>query len=226
MTLKSSRRWIAVAGLLAVCGYMAYRLWAPFGDLDGESTQLVQLLHLRPGNIVAEVGAGDGSLSEVLLRKMGPGAKVITTELDSKKLGTLREKASHEPQGIWTVIQGNERVSRLPDGCCDAIVMRRVYHHVTQPREMDRSLVAALKPGGRIAVIDFKRNPVLSWISPVKNVPANRQGHGIAPDAVLAELRSAGFILEAFLAQWPGRSYCLVMRRADQDIAIEARNSH
>lgn len=68
--------------------------------------------------------------------------------------------------------------------------MRRVYHHFTEPGRMDASLLASLRPGGRLAVIDFEPR---GGGSPPPGVPANRQGHGVPKSIVVEELTRAGF---------------------------------
>jgi SAM-dependent methyltransferase len=55
-----------------------------------------------------------------------------------------------------TVIEGAEAATNLPDACCDAIFLRNVYHHITAVDAFNRSLVASLKPGGRLAIIDLE----------------------------------------------------------------------
>ena len=73
-------------------------------------------------------------------------------------------------------------------GCCDAILVRDAYHHLTQPGDIVRSLAAALKPGGRLAVIDFPPRPNTEV---PEGVPANRLGHGVPPEVVQREVGAA-----------------------------------
>jgi len=101
----------------------------------------------------------------------------------------------------------------LEDNCCDAILMRGVYHHVTRPVETNASLYHALPPGGRLAVVDFPPGWFLSTFFRVKGVPANRGGHGVPPDVVIAELEMAGFSLARRIDKWDGRLYCLVFQK-------------
>jgi SAM-dependent methyltransferase len=57
------------------------------------------------------------------------------------------------------VLEGAESSTNLPSACCDAIFLRDAYHHLTRPQEFDASLLAALKPGGRLAIMDFPPEP-------------------------------------------------------------------
>ncbi len=54
-----------------------------------------------------------------------------------------------------TVIEGAAAATNLPDACCDAVFLRHVYHHITEIDAFNKSLLASLKPGGRLAIIDF-----------------------------------------------------------------------
>lgn len=85
--------------------------------------------------------------------------------------------------------------------------MRHVYHHLTQPAEFDQALVRSLKPGARLAVIEF---PPRSGLAPVEGVPANRGGHGIPQKIVIEELTSTGLQLVKTVNGWPGDDYCML----------------
>ena len=105
------------------------------------------------------------------------------------------------------VVESAEADTNLPTACCDAIFLRRVYHHLTKPAEFDAKLLASLRPGGRLAIIDF---PPRSGLEPVQGVPANRGGHGIPEKIVVEELTRAGLQLEKEVNDWPDDSYCVV----------------
>jgi SAM-dependent methyltransferase len=111
------------------------------------------------------------------------------------------------------VVEAREVDTGLEDSCCDAIAMRGVYHHVTRPLETNASLYRALRPDGRLAVVDFAPEWFLSTFFQVKGVPSNRGGHGILPELVIKELEMAGFSLERRIDNWDGRSYCLVFQK-------------
>ena len=115
------------------------------------------------------------------------------------------------------VVQAAERQTNLPDNCCDGIVLRHVYHHLTAPTEMDASLLRSLKPGGELAVIDFSPRKWLSLTDPVKGVPANRGGHGIPQKILVEELTKAGFQVVKVFNDWPDDSYCVLLRKAAQN---------
>jgi SAM-dependent methyltransferase len=116
-----------------------------------------------------------------------------------------------------TVVQAHARDTGLPTNCCDAVVLRRVYHHLSDPLVTNRDLLRALRPGGVLAIIDFP--PMLSclWPWPPNGVPQNRGGHGIAVHLVVEEVTASGFELVKVIEDWPGRSplasYCIVFRK-------------
>ena len=72
------------------------------------------------------------------------------------------------------------------------------------------TLLEAIRPGGRLAIIDFEPSWFLSTFFPVKAVPSDRGGHGIPPDVVVRELTRAGFVLSRQIEDWAGGQYCLV----------------
>ncbi len=105
------------------------------------------------------------------------------------------------------MVESAETDTNLPAGCCDAIFLRRVYHHLTKPVEFDAKLVRSLKPGGRLAIIEF---PPRRELEPVEGVPSNRGGHGIPQKIVVDELTAAGLQVEKIVNDWPEDSYCIL----------------
>jgi SAM-dependent methyltransferase len=100
------------------------------------------------------------------------------------------------------IVEAQADASGLPEACCDAIFLRDVYHHLTQPEPTLASLRAALRPGGRLVVIDFRPT---RWLAPwtPKGIPADRGGHGVTPEIVERECAAAGFERLALDAGWP-----------------------
>jgi SAM-dependent methyltransferase len=83
------------------------------------------------------------------------------------------------------VIEGATDSTNLPPLCCDAILIRDAYHHLTSPEAIIKSFAASLKPGGRLAVIDF---PPRANSEVPAGVPANRGGHGVPIEVVVKEV--------------------------------------
>jgi SAM-dependent methyltransferase len=167
---------------------------------DGEELpRLRQVLALEAGMVVADVGAGNGELTFALAREV---ARVYATEIDAARL----KKLHAAKPGNVTVVEASSGETGLPPGCCDAIVLRRVYHHLTDPASINASLLRALRPGGVLAVIDFP--PPFFW---------GRGALGVPQQAVIAEAGASGFELVRLIDDWPGRgplrSYCAVLRK-------------
>jgi ubiquinone/menaquinone biosynthesis C-methylase UbiE len=178
-----------------------------------EIARLQRLMGWKAGQTIADVGAGEGEIGIATAAVVGESGKVYLTELDEKKRKALEHTVQAKGLKNVAVVQGAEKETKLPDNCCDEIVLRRVYHHLTAPAEMDASLLRSLKPGGEIAVIDFAPRKWLSESEPVKGVPANRGGHGIPQKILIEEMRAAGFTVEQVVNDWPD-GYCVLFRKA------------
>src|SRR3954463_2054831 len=161
--------------------------------------ELAAVLELAPGMTVADVGAGGGAMTMIMARHLGAAGRVYATDIGAAQLDELRQLASREHLENVIVVEGAEQSANLPDACCDAIFLQDVYHHLTRPSEINRSLLAALKPGGRLAVIDFEPKPG-SPLPP--GVTANRGGHGIPPAVVASEVPASGFAHVRTIEKW------------------------
>ena len=161
--------------------------------------KLVDALGLKRGMTVADIGAGFGAMSVVLAKWIGAG-HVFATDVAPRQLTVIREYVKKEGLKNVTVIEGASAATNLPEACCDAIFMRDVYHHIGAVEEFNKSLLASLKPGGRVAIIDFL--PRAGSALP-EGVRANRGGHGISPPIVVEELKAAGFTHVRTIDSWP-----------------------
>jgi ubiquinone/menaquinone biosynthesis C-methylase UbiE len=179
--------------------------WTGFGfDARGrEMPRLKEALVLRAGMVVADVGAGNGQLTLALAAAVGPDGRVFSTEIDPERLRALRKLSAEAQLGNVTVVEAKANESGLPDDCCDAIVLRRVYHHLSDPGATNASLFRALRPGGLLVVIDFPPPPLFS-----------RGSAGVPAQDVIDEVTANGFRLLALSRDWPGRgplgSYCVL----------------
>jgi ubiquinone/menaquinone biosynthesis C-methylase UbiE len=167
-----------------------------------EVPELVKLLNLKPGMTVADVGAGFGAWTVRFAKVVGPSGRVYATDIGAAQLASLRDYTKREGLTNVTVLEGAADTSNLPALCCDAVLIRDAYHHLTQPDKIVASLAAALKPGGRLAVIDFPPRPNSEVPA---GVHANRGGHGVPPEVVE---REAGMVLTHVqtIAKWVPQS--------------------
>jgi predicted methyltransferase len=153
-----------------------------------EVPRLVQVLELKPGMTVADVGAGFGAWTMAFSRWIGPAGRVYASDIGAAQLTALRESVQRERLNNVTVIEAGLNTTNLPPLCCDAILIRDAYHHFTSPDDIVKSLAASLKPGGRLAVIDFPPRPNSEVPAGVR---ANRRGHGVPPEIVQQEVGAA-----------------------------------
>jgi ubiquinone/menaquinone biosynthesis C-methylase UbiE len=203
------RRFSAVAVTLLLSAVSAgCGNWSGFGFRADrpEMSRLRQVLALEPGKVVADVGAGKGELTFALAREVGASGRVFSTEIDPDRLRRLREKVVTDKLGNVTLLEGAGGETGLPPNCCDAIVLRRVYHHLTDSPAINASLLRSLRPGGVLAVIDFP--PPLFF---------SRGEFGVPAKSVGSEVTASGFELLRLIDDWPGRgplgSYCVVFRK-------------
>ncbi len=168
-------------------------------DAELDAPKLAAVLGLEPGMTVADVGAGFGAMTVVLAHRDKTG-KFIATDVAERQLAVIRDYVKREGLENVTVVQSGAASANLPDACCDAIFLRNVYHHITEVTAFNRSLFAALKPGGRLAIIDAAPGP---GSETPKGVPVNREGHGIRSAIVRDELLAAGFVVDRTIDKWP-----------------------
>lgn len=202
---------IALAGLAVALGGGAVFAATPFGrDVifhlvpiawTGEAARLADALGVKPGAVVADVGAGNGALITDLARRVGPGGRAFATERTPDQRAAISARAAGAGVAV-TVIAAGDDVTNLPAGCCDAIAMRMVMHHVANPPALARDLRRAVRAGGRVGVIDF--NPGA--------LPHLEADHGVSPGAVIAAFDAAGLEVVSRNEQWGGRTYLLVFR--------------
>ena len=201
-----TRLTIVAALFMQLAGHAAHAQEPDAAQIRQERAQaerdlphLVEALQLEPGMTVADVGSGGGAVT-VVLGKWNTSGRIFATDITERGLRLTRDYAKREGLTNVTVIEGAAGATNLPDACCDAIFMRDVYHHITDVESFNRSLKASLKPGGRLAIIDFRPNEGSKLPA---GVPANRQGHGISPAIVETELTAAGFTHIKTVDKWP-----------------------
>jgi ubiquinone/menaquinone biosynthesis C-methylase UbiE len=202
-----NRKRLVIAVLVCTVIAGAGLLRRANADASDEIKRLAALMEWKPETVVADVGAGDGRYAFAAAQLVGASGKVFATEIDQEKLASLRSDVAKRHLTNVIVVESKEADTNLPAECCDAIFLRRVYHHLTKPSEFDAALLRSLKPGGKLAIIEF---PPRSGLEPVEGVPANRGGHGIPQEVVIEELTSAGLQLVKTVNDWPANDYCVL----------------
>jgi SAM-dependent methyltransferase len=188
---------------------------------ESEIEWLVQILGLKPDSSVADVGAGSGEISIAIAARV-PHGVVYSTEINPALLDKIDSNARKAGMNNIVPVMGKEHDTELPSQCCDAIFLREVYHHLTDPAGMDRSLYRALRPGARLAIIDFEPIP---GTQPPVGVPTNRGGHGVPKLIVVQELTRAG-LEPVKTTDWPTSRgighYCILFRKPSSAVIQKA----
>lgn len=173
-----------------------------------DAERLIEVLALKPGSVVAEIGAGNGALTIAIARHVGTDGRVYTNELGDSRLRSLREAVDKSGVANVQVVEGRDAEGNLPDNCCDAIFMRNVYHHFGDTARMNASLFRALRPGARIAIIDFPPRGDAATAPPGQR---SERAHGVDPETVAGELKAAGF--EVLTTDARGERWFVVVAR-------------
>jgi cyclopropane fatty-acyl-phospholipid synthase-like methyltransferase len=180
--------------------------WAQvFDDPERDKWQkpheVIAALKLLPDATVADIGAGTGYFA-VRFAHMLPQGRVYGVDVEPDMVKYLRERAAKEKLSNLTAVAGTPDDARIP-APVDLVVLVDVYHHVDKRVEYFRKLRTALKPGGRVAIIDFRLD---TPAGPPKNAR-------VAPDRVQAEMKNAGFVLAEEHAFLPNQ-YFLIFKPA------------
>jgi ubiquinone/menaquinone biosynthesis C-methylase UbiE len=164
--LRRLRPWVIV-GLLALAAVIILAAaglpYLPLvhGTTAEEVERLAGWLQAKPGTRIADLGAGDGTFAVALARRVGPSGHVYATELDAERLADIRRAATAAGLPNVTVIEGAVSSTNLPEACCDALFSRVVYHHLTDPAAINADIFRALRPGGRLVIIDFEPGGIM-----------------------------------------------------------------
>jgi len=171
----------------------------PKRDAWQKPHEVIQALALKPDAVVADIGSGTGYFS-ARIANMTPKGRVYGVDTEPDMVKYLSERAKREGLKNVTAIQARPGDPRLPEKA-DVVILVDVYHHVENREQYFRRLQNSLKPGGRVAVIDFRMD---SPEGPPKSAR-------IEPGRVKAEMERAGYVLAQEHAFLPNQ-YFLVFR--------------
>ncbi len=128
----------------------------PERETEERTDLLLDALALRPGMVVADVGAGTGYLARRIAPRVAPGGKVVAVDLQPQMIGRLRAAARREGVDNLEARLGREDDAALEPSSIDLAVMVDVYHELALPYEMLASIVQALKPGGQLVFVEYR----------------------------------------------------------------------
>lgn len=171
----------------------------PARDAWQKPHEVIQALALKPDAVIADIGSGTGYFS-VRFANMTPKGRVYGVDTEPDMVKYLADRAKREGLKNVTAVAGKPGDPRLPEKA-DLIILVDVYHHVEDREHYFRQLQNSLKPGGRLAIIDFRME---SPEGPPKSAR-------IAPERVKAELKNSGYSLvqeHSFLS----RQYFLIFQ--------------
>jgi ubiquinone/menaquinone biosynthesis C-methylase UbiE len=188
-------------------GFRDAEKWArvfddPARDAWQKPDDVIEALSLKPDAVVADIGAGTGYFA-VRLARMLPRGRIYAIDVEPDMVKYLIERAKREGMKNVIAVAAKPDDPRLPDKI-DLLLLVDVYHHIAGREQYFRRLRPALKPGGSIAIIDFRKD---SPQGPPKEAR-------IAPEQVKAELAKAGYTLYEEHGFLP-RQYFLVFQAAE-----------
>jgi len=163
----------------------------------------IQALKIQPGQVVADIGAGSGYYTVRLAQAVGPTGKVFATDIQPGMLDLLVRNVAKAKLGNVVPTLGTPDDPKLPPGSLDLALMVDVYHELAAPQAFIRKLRAALKPKGRLVLLEFRKED--------PRVPI-RPEHKMSVAEVRQELEPEGFTLSAVLDVLPWQ-HILVLTR-------------
>ncbi|MFN0166212.1 MAG: class I SAM-dependent methyltransferase [Bryobacteraceae bacterium] len=178
--------------------------WLERGERTAEEEPdlALDVLRIQKGDVVADVGAGVGYFAWRLAERVGPMGRVYAVDIQPEMLRLLEQNMARRKLTNVQAVLGTVDDPKLPAGEIDLILMVDVYHEFSEPQKMLRRMRAALKPTGRMVLLEYRKEE--PWI-PI------RLEHKMTEKEVRLEVESEGFTFESNLKTLP-RQHILVFR--------------
>ena len=171
-------------------------------EMEENTSQLLKNLAVKPGMVVADIGAGSGYHSTLLSKMVGNG-KVYAVDIEPEMIAYLNERIKQEKLSRIVPVLSTEKNVALPENSVDIILLVDVYHEFSFPYEMALSMRSALKPGGKLVLVEFRtEDPTV----PIKAI------HKMSEKQSVKELKAAGFIFEQNISTLPWQ-HCMVFTK-------------
>ena len=222
MTMRGILAALAAAGALSAqvagqanSGYqteqqrkaVASGLADPARDERQKPGELVRAMGLQPGMTVADVGTGIGYMLPFLSRRVGPTGRVIAEDIFDDFLASARQRAGNQKLENVTFVKGTETDPKLPEGEVDVVLALDVYHHFDYPDKMLAAIHQALKPDGKLVVVEYyKRQEAMPNGRALTHIRLDM------PD-VIKEVEANHFHLLAEKEHIPDSQYMLILRK-------------
>lgn len=156
-------------------------------DREEDCNTLLRELRLRPGQTVCDMGCGNGFYALRIARRLGPKGQVLAVDIQPEMLTLLRERAAADGVKNVQPVLGTVIDPQLPEASCDLILCVDVYHEFSHPEHMLRAMRKALKPDGRLVLVEFRLED--------PQVPIKLE-HKMSKEQILKELPPNGFKLD------------------------------
>jgi ubiquinone/menaquinone biosynthesis C-methylase UbiE len=181
--------------------------WLARPEREAEESPGVALdaIGIAKGTIVADVGAGSGYFTWRLAQRVGTGGKVYATDIQPEMLHLLRKNMARRKLANFEVVLGVEDDPNLPLARMDLILLVDVYHEFSSPQKMLQGMRSALKPAGRLVLIEYRKED--------PGVPI-RPEHRMSVAEVKAEVEPEGFRLERVLEDLPRQHILIFTKRS------------
>jgi len=165
-------------------------------------SKALDALDLKPGMVVADIGAGSGYYSSRISKRIGPTGRVYATDIQPGMIEILERRIKAEGLTNVTPILGGMDDPRLPPRSIDLAIMVDVYHELQQPQVFLQRLKETFKPGGRLVLLEFRKEDATVPILEV---------HKMSVAEVKAELEAEGFVLDKVIDVLPWQ-HLIVLR--------------
>ena len=164
----------------------------------------LEAIGIKPGMVVADVGAGTGYISLRLAKRVGPSGKVYAEDVQPEMLRRLRQNAAEAKLNNIQTVLGGEADPKLPANTLDVIMLVDVYHEFSQPQKMLRKMRESLKADGRLVLLEYRKED--------PSIPI-RPEHKVSVQEVKLEVEAEGFHLDQVLETLP-RQHILILTKA------------
>jgi ubiquinone/menaquinone biosynthesis C-methylase UbiE len=171
-------------------------------DLEENTSLLLKNLAVKPGMVIADIGAGSGYHSALLSKIVGNG-KVFAVDVEPEMIAYLIKRIKEEKLSSIVPVLSTEQKLSLPEKTVDMMLLVDVYHEFSYPYEMALSMLSALKPGGKLVLVEFRsEDPAV----PIKKI------HKMSVSQAIKEFKAAGFTFEKNIDNLPWQ-HCMVFKK-------------
>jgi predicted methyltransferase len=176
-------------------------------EIFHEREHLAGIVGVRPGSAVADVGAGSGFMTLLFAKQVGPSGRIFAVDINQTLLDSILARAKKEGISNIQPIVAKDDSAELAPNSVDLVFICDTYHHFEFPESTMRSIHRALRPGGQLVIVDFKRIPGVTAERMLEHVRAGE-------DVFTREITSFGFELTNVHAPpWLKENYILRFRR-------------